>query len=216
MKKIYFPMMMTLSLSLLTACGKNSSSGSSSGSSTPAIQEQSSEGAYRAILRPFNNSLSGFLPTGAAEVKITGDNVLIKTYLDDDARVNHIQSIHTGTKCPEASDDKNADGIIDFSESMSAVGDILVPLDAEIGSAPEGAGIYPLGGGYTYSEESSLSKLETDVKSRTNQNLNLSGRVVLIHGVAPRTAIPASVSTKDALPPHSSVPIVCGILQRQN
>lgn len=201
-----------ITLVLLASCGGGG--GKSTSSRGPAVQEQTAEGSYRAILRPYNNSLSGFLPTGMAEIKIAGDTVSVKTFLDDDARVSHLQSIHTGTRCPDISDDKNGDGIVDIRESYAVTGNVLIPLDSDINTEAEGMGIYPTGGGYTYTEQASLSKLESDVKARVNQNLNLGGRVVLIHGVEAGTKMPETVAVKEGMTKQLSVPIVCGILQR--
>lgn len=213
--KSIVPLMFVFSLTLLAACGGGGGGSGGSGSNAPTIQEQTSEGSYRAILRPMNNSLSGFLPTGAAEMTITGDSVQMKTYLDDDAKVTHLQNIHVGTRCPNMSDDQNGDGLVDIEEAYGVVGKVLIPLDADINSAIEGEKIYPLGGGYTYTETASLSKLETDVKARTNENLNLGGRVVLVHGAASSTKMPATVATRDGMLMQASVPIVCGIIERK-
>ncbi len=213
--KSIVPLVLVFSITLLTACGGGAGGNGGSGSYAPTIQEQTSEGSYRAILRPMNNSLSGFLPTGAAEMTITGDSVQMKTYLDDDAKVTHLQKIHVGSRCPNMSDDQNGDGLVDIEEAYGVVGKVLIPLDADINSANEGEKIYPLGGGYTYTETASLSKLETDVKARTNENLNLGGRVVLVHGAASSTKMPATVATRDGMLMQASVPIVCGIIERK-
>ena len=214
--KLLAPLMLTLSVTLLTACGGGGGGGSSSGGGMgPAIQEQTAEGAYKAIVRPMNNSLSGFLPTGAAEITIQGDSVQMKTYLDDDAKVTHLQNVHIGSRCPTAADDRNGDGLVDIEEAYAVVGKVLIPLDADINSAVDGEKIYPLGGGFTYMETASLSKLESDVKARTEQNLNLGGRVVLMHGVAGGTKMPATVATRDGMLMQASVPIACGIIQRR-
>lgn len=217
MKKSLAPLMLTLGMTLLVSCGKDGGggSGNSGSSNSPAIQEQEAEGSYRAILRPMNNSLSGYLPTGAGEIKISGDAVSIKTYLDDDARVTHIQNIHVGSRCPDLSDDRNGDGLIDINESAAAVSGVLIPLDADVNSATEGEGIFPMGGGFTYAEQASLAKLSADVMARTNQALNLGGRAILIHGVAGGTTMPATVGTINDLPSQATIPIACGIIQRQ-
>lgn len=198
--------LLVLSVSILAvSCGKNG--GGSKARKTSTQSELVEEGTYKAILRPLNIHLSGFIPTGAAEIKIDGDNFVAKTLLDDDAQVPHMQSIHSGSRCPNASDDKNRDGVIDLTEAIKASGKVVVPLDNELNSADEGKGIYPVGSGFTYVEEASLTKLESDVKQRTGRNLNLKGRVVLIHGVAGHTPLPIKVK-------HSEVPVVCGILKK--
>lgn len=203
----------------LMSCGKNSD-GSKSGTqnsdhSEPRREEQTAEGTYRAIMRPMNNSLSGFLPTGATEVGIMNDQVIIKTYLDDDARVTHLQNIHTGSRCPSAQDDLNKDGLIDIKEAYKVVEKILIPLDADISSLEEGAGIYPLGGAFTYEESTPLLVLQNDVRKRVGENLNFDGRVVLIHGVNGATKISETVATKGEMLRQASIPIVCGILKRR-
>lgn len=206
-----------LSASLLISCGKDDKSSSSNSGiiRTPAFEEQAAEGSYRAILRPFNNHLSGFLPSGVAEIKISGDSVQVKTLLDDDARVVHMQSIHQGTVCPGIINDTNKDGLIDVAEAEVASGKVFISLDGNLNSEEEGAGLYPFGGDFTYVENASLSKFESDAKARTGQGLNLSGRVVLIHGVNGATKMPDSVATKGTMTRQASVPIACGILKRE-
>lgn len=212
-KNNLFVLTLLTSSLLFTSCGKDDDK-SSAGSLNPGIQEQQAEGSYRAILRPMNNSLSGFLPTGAANIKIIQNDVSVKTLLDDDARVAHIQSIHLSNRCPNSGDDSNGDGIIDINEAYKVTGEIFIPLDAGLDSAEDGQGVYPVGTGFTYVENTTLDRLETDTKSRTGQNLNLGGRVVLIHGVAAVTSMPATVATRNGLTQQASVPIACGILKR--
>ena len=197
-----------LSLSLIVACGK-SGGGSKSSSSQAALTEPQAEGNYRAILRPFNNHFSGFIPSGFAEINIAGDNLSFKTMLDDDARVIHMQSVHTGTRCPNASDDTNNDSYVDINEAYAVVGKVLVSLDSDLSSA---AGYYPLGGSYTYIEAASLKNLQSDVKSRTGENLSLTGRVVLLHGIDANTKLPSSFGTRDGMPQQASAPIACGVI----
>lgn len=202
-------------LLFMAACGSDKSGDSAGSHPNPALQEQQAEGSYRAILRPLNNSLSGFIPTGIAEIKVLGNDVSVKTLLDDDARVAHMQSIQLSTRCPEARDDRNGDGIIDIQEALQASGEVFIPLDADLSSADAGAGVYPVGSGFTYVESTTLDRLEGEARSRTGQNLNLAGRVVLIHGVSQGTKMPATVASTGNLAPQASVPIACGILQRQ-
>ena len=208
-----------LTLFVLTSCGKNGGSSSSSnneGTADNSIVKQESEGSYRALLRPFNNHLNGFLPTGVAEIEVRGDQISVKTLLDDDGRVMHMQSVHIGNRCPiTGRDDKNGDTYVDIKEMEAITGKVLFPLDGNLNSAEEGAGQYPVGRGFTYIKTASLSKLEGDVKSRTGQNLNLEGRVVVIHGVDPRTQIPDTFAVIDNLTKQASAPIACGILKRE-
>jgi hypothetical protein len=211
----YFFSLFSLASLFVVSCGKHQEGRNTSSPKLPQIEEQEIQGTYKAILRPLNNHLSGFIPTGSAEINIGGDRVVIKTLLDDDASVTHLQNIHLGTRCPDSSDDKNNDGLIDRDEAYRVVGDIFIPLDADLSSATEGQGIYPIGSSFTYVEATSLSALKRDTRGRTGQNLHLSGRVILIHGVADSTQLPSTVKDKNGLSPQASIPIGCGILKRR-
>ena len=212
--KNYLAPIMIVTISLITACGKDGGGSGGKSGSTPRIQEQQAQGGYRAILRPINNSLSGFLPTGVAEIKIDGEEVRVRTLLEDDARVPHMQSIHAGTRCPTEADDRNKDGLVDIKEIESASGKVFIPLDGDLSTAEVGAGIYPSGSGFTYNETTELALLEQDTKERTGQNLNLGGRVVMIHGVATGTKMPTTVAVKEGMSQQASIPIACGVIQR--
>ena len=182
----------------------------------PRPQEQVSEGFYRAILRPVNGRLSGFIPTGVAEISIRADVVEVKTLLDDDAKVAHRQAIQMGTSCPGLSNDANNDGVIDIAEATNSSGTVFIPLDSDLNSAALGTGVYPVGSGFTYTEKASLQELEADVRELTGQNLNLAGRVILVHGVAGETSLPETVATLENHPRSATVPVACGILKRLN
>ena len=199
---------------ILTACGKENSDKNQVIKTAPQLEEQPSEGNYRAILRPINNQLSGFLPTGTAEITISEDNVKVQTLLDDDAKVTHIQKIQKGTRCPDQSDDLNNDGLIDMDEAYKASGEALIPLDDDLNEADLGSDIYPAGSGFTYTKNATLSRLENDVRTRTGENLNLGGRVILIHGAARGTKVPSTISLREGLFPQASIPVACGVLVR--
>lgn len=205
-----------LALTLLPSCGKKNQSSRISQTQTvqdPLVIEASPEGSYRAILRPLNNQLSGFLPSGIAEIKISNDSVAVKTLLDDDARVIHRQSIHIGSVCPRNDEhDLNQDGLIDIVEAYQASGEVYIPLDSDLNSAEAGSSVYPMGGNFTYIENASLKKMMEDVKFRTGHGLMLNERVVLIHGVDEMTKLPESVATINGIPKQTSIPIACGIL----
>jgi hypothetical protein len=175
--------------------------------------EQNSVQHFRGILRPINNQLSGFLPTGIAEVKIINDKIEVKTLLDDDAKVIHIQSIHLGNRCPEQIDDKNVDGLIDIEEAHFASGNIYIPLDSDLNSELLGQGNYPMGGGYTYFETASLKAISKDLESR-NQTLDFLNRVVLIHGTYSKSDLPGTIETLGIYPVEKSLPIACGVLRK--
>jgi len=211
MKKIYFPIFTVLSL-IISSCGKDNKS--SQKNTSQEFEEQQSHGVYRAILRPLNNHLSGFLPTGKAIVEIDKQQIQISTHLDDDAKVLHIQSIQNGTRCPSLNDDTNQDGILDIEEVTAVAGEVLIHLDGSLDGGPEGDGLYPWGSGFSYKKRADLPVIENEIRLRTKKNLALADKVVMIYGVSKNTPLPETVATRSQLPKDSSIPVVCGVLSK--
>jgi hypothetical protein len=211
MKKIYFPIFTVLSL-IISSCGKDNKS--SQKNTSQEFEEQQSQGLYKAILRPLNNHLSGLLPTGKAFVEIDKQQIQISTYLDDDAKVLHRQSIQDGTRCPRLNDDLNQDGILDIEEATAIAGEVLIHLDGSLDGGLEGDGLYPWGSGFTYKKRAELSDIENEIRLRTKKNLSLDGRVVMIYGVSKNTLLPYTVATRSQLPKDSTIPVVCGVLKK--
>jgi hypothetical protein len=53
------------------------------------------------------------------------------------------------------------------------------------------------------------------VRSRLKQNLNLAGRIILMHGVNGGTPLPETVQTMGTMLKQASIPIVCGVIARE-
>lgn len=214
-----------LSLTVLIACGKNG--GGKSIRQMEAETEPLSDGVYHAVLRPFNTQASGYLPTGTATFNIRGDNFSAKTLLDDNALINHRQSVHLGTRCPNnAMDDRNGDGFVDYAEALAVVGGVLIPLDNDLSSQQAGAEIYPQKTGFSYNKSTSLSRLNADlwqadenpadeiVKIASGSALGINNRVVLIHGAAFKTTFPTSLAARAGEAANVSLPIACGVIKK--
>jgi hypothetical protein len=199
-------------LFILISCGKGVSD-ERSDLLIPQYDNQEENLHYRGILRPINNHLSGFLPSGLAEVIIKNEELEAKTLLDDDAKVIHLQSIHLGNRCPEITDDKNSDGHIDINEAILASGEVYIPLDGDLNSANLGKEIYPMGGGYTYTKRASLKRISQDLWSR-NLSLQFANKVVLIHGTYKINNLPTTIATNGISPVEKSLPIACGVLRK--
>lgn len=220
-----------LCLLTLVSCGGDSGGSSNNnhnnGATNPGPNEereeiQEVEGTYKAILRPYNFNLSGFIPNGVTDIKISGDDIQVSSWLDDSANVTHMQNIHVGTKCPEPEHDTNKDGYVDMMESMNVSGKILIPLDSDI-SAQEIGGVYPKGN-FTYFQKVSLAEMMNDLqqldpnpadhtaKLATNNALNLAGRVIIVMGA--KKTLPGTVSSFNGQAKELSVPIACGIIER--
>jgi hypothetical protein len=198
------------------SCGKEKEKSKSTISINDELEVQSLEGHYRAIIRPINNSLSGWIPSGMAQIKILGDTFEVQTWLEDAAPNVHHQNIHLGTECP-ISNDLNMDGFVDVKEMIPTTKEILIPLDDQLDSVAIGVGIYPSGRTYQYNQKASLSKLMGElhqtILSPTKQ-LKLAGKIILIHGASPTTSLPNSVATIEGRTGQETVPIACGVLEK--
>jgi hypothetical protein len=211
MKKIFLFIIIN-SLIICTSCGNKDKK--TNKNSSQSFEETNLEGNYRAILRPLNNHLSGYLPTGLAEIEIKDGQLVVSTLLDDDAKVLHIQSIQDGTKCPSFSDDQNQDGVIDIEEATSIAGEVLINLDGALDGAIEGDGLYPWGSGFYYKKSAEIAAIENEIRLRTRKKLSLTDRVVMIYGVSKTTILPETVATRLELPTNSTIPVVCGVIKK--
>jgi hypothetical protein len=213
------------SLLALAACGGSGGDGGNSSDGASHQEMQETEGEYRAILRPLNNNLSGWIPNGKIDIRISGDSFEVKSWLDDSANVVHIQSVHAGFRCPTAEDDRNADGVVDYTEAMAVSKPVLIPLDANLNSQRDGMNMFPRGN-FNYFQKASLQNLMDDltavdnnssdhiVKLNPAKTLDLAGRVIMVHGVMSNRPLPGSIGQVSGLSPHASIPIACGVIER--
>jgi hypothetical protein len=206
-----------LSLILLTSsCGNKDDKDDPVNISAPIVTGEL-VGNYKAIMRPINTSVNGWLPTGAAEIYVNDQQINIKTYLDDDTKVTHIQSIHQGIRCPTINDDSNGDGFIDALEAEQVVGNVMIPLDGDISSPEAGQGVYPKGKSFTYFESAPLVKLiqNHSLNNLLDNSFHVEGRVVQMHGTSDINRVPPTVAEVNGQPRNLSIPIACGIIKRR-
>jgi len=205
MKVLFF-----IVLGLLVACGKKE--GDDSINSVTTLDEQFNEpsldGNYRAVIRPINTTASKIV-SGAADIKIAGDQVTINLVVDDAPTVKHIQTIRSGTSC-NLNGDSNQDGLVDAIEAEGHAGEPLISLDNDIDSTFEVNDHFPQGSSYTYSETGSVSAIQ----NRLGRPLVLEGKIIIIHGVSDMTPLPVTVQGKELKSAHLELPIACGIIER--
>lgn len=208
-KKI-LPLLCMLSLASCGGGGGGSSSSGSGPGNPPPPQEEveNLEGSYKAILRPYNFTVSGWIPNGVSDIKVVGNQLEIKSWLDDSSNVTHMQNIHLGTKCPDAEHDANRDGFVDFNESMRVSGNVLLPLDSDL-SSQDASGVFPKGN-FTYYQKASVASIVATI----NRGFNLEGKVIIVMGAAADRNLPVTVSTVNGQTKELSVPIACGVIQR--
>lgn len=223
--KKMIPFVMGACLLTLVACGSDDDN-----DSNIQVQEQvqEEEGTYQVTLSPLNTNVA---PTtsGTGNITIMGDEVKMDMAVSGSpAFTKHMQYIYTGTSCPTAASDTNADGYVDAIEASAQVGSMLIPLDGSIETQTSGMNSFPIAsasGDYSWSESASLTLMMADLMApdldtadmlaKLNGGaLNLTGRVVVIHGVTANTSIPATVQTAGTMPANSTLPIACGVITR--
>ncbi len=239
--KEFFSIALPLSgLILFTACGKaaNDKSPRMMVSTDPqtgevdqtTMEQQPDEGIYKAVFKPLNSALSGET-TGTIEVRIEGDDFFVESRVaGSPIAVKHLQNIFSASKCPDETSDINQDGIIDIQEAISHTGKILLPLDSDLSEQLDGIEYGPISnnaGNFVYRRSTTLSRVlaglrsvdpdprDSIIKLNPHEELNLSGRVVMVHGIKHTTPLATEIAGYGPFTAEQSLPIACGILVRQ-
>ena len=165
----------TALLLLLVSCGNDKSSSKSSAAdvTTRATAETESldtlgpDSLYNAKFMTLNPQVNGTIP-GSATIRRQNDKVFayIRIFAGA-AGAWHPQNIYIGDRCPTMADDENRDGFIDIIEGNKVWGNVLIPLDADIGSQNGGKNFYPLGdmsGSYFYERLTSFKRMINDLQ----------------------------------------------------
>jgi len=141
----------------------------------------------------------------------------------------HSQNVYLSSECPTEKHDANNDGFIDSLEAASVLGEVLIPLDDDLGSQEEGRGVFPESdalGSYTYYKETSFSKMMADLfspdldtednlrKLQVGQEFVLEGKVIVLFGVREEVYLPGSVRSIGQNSDRAFLPIACGKLTR--
>ena len=221
------PMMSLCLLLAFVSCQSDSGNSTKSDNQNELIQLD--EGLYVASLTPLNTSVSP-AALGAFIFSIQGDKAdATINVITAPTGVAHPQFIYVGDKCPTAADDTNSDTFLDALEGIAVFGQILIPFDGNLNSQDEGSLLFPSSddiGAYQYLRSASLAKLLEDLKLpdpdttdsiaklAAGEELNLAGRVLVIHGVSADTVLPDTVGTIQGAPNTLTLPIACGIISR--
>lgn len=146
--------------------------------------------------------------TGTATFTIDGDHLTVEVEASGLApNMAHAQHIHAGDVCPGPDADTNNDGFVDVIEGVPFYGAILLPLDDNL--ADTAANTFPMAdaqGNISYSATASISEIETAL----GEDLALSARHVVQHGVGPNVTVPSTVQSLGDLPAAATVPVNCG------
>lgn len=147
-----------------------------------------------------------------------------------DPGVKHFQFVLTSDKCPTLESDLNNDSIIDLSELLAVSGNVLVPLDSDLGDQLSGMDFGPISnesGDYVYRRSTyrfdfweDLTSYDPDFfdqisKISEDEKFQLYNRVLVILGVGSFRTLPTSVSNPWNLPLELTIPIGCGTIEVQ-
>jgi hypothetical protein len=209
----------TCMMGIIGSCGSDGDNGNSS-----LQEEQQQEGEYRVVLSPLNSDITG-VPSGSGEFSLLGNDFRAVMNVSLAGGTGHIQLITTGSACPDNTSDANGDGWIDVVEAINVTGGALIPLDRDLSSQAAG-GFFPEGANYNYDESVSYSLMLSDlklpdsddsdifVKLGADEDLNLEGKTVLVHGVPETQDLPPTVSGAADLSAQATLPILCGVITR--
>ncbi len=230
------PLLMGLSIFLLAACGEKSQRNihKAMGSVQEGGEDNQSQvlqGNYRVRFTALNPELSenleahlvGEIRDDEVKVSIRGMNMA--------EGISHPQFLYEARSCPTMDDDTNEDGVLDQVEVLEATEGILVPFDDDLTEQISATNVFPMSsseGSYEYEEKASLSAMlrdlrETDenfddhyIKLSEDEELELEGKIVILHGVSATALLPQTVASEGELAVHETVPIACGVVERIN
>lgn len=187
-----------------------------------ATPEDLTDRTFTARLSAVNADLLDSTPSGEATVEVRGDSLIVTVEATGlPPGMPHLQHFHgfedgSPASCPGAEADDNGDGIIDVTETAAMAGTTMVPFHGDPTTMEIDADTYPRAddqGAYTYRHAVALQPLRSAFQDKFAGDLDLSRRVVFIHGVPADQALPETVETKAGLPAHATLPIACGPLQ---
>lgn len=191
-----------------------------------AQSDHASESApkvYSAQLQPLNGKVTGARTSGIARFTVRGDSLTISINVRNaPASMTHLQHFHGFTDdrdaaCAKQDADANNDGVVDLMETEPKSGTTMVPFTDDPVSMEVVTDSYPkanAGGSYHYSKTVSLSALEKAFSEKfSGQQLDLSHRVVYIHGVPSDTKLPSTAASLGTIPAQVTLPIACGTIE---
>lgn len=202
----------------LVGCDSAFNSPQAESSRTVIANAHGGDAEYVAVLRPLNAEMNRRGVTGKAEIIVSGGDAPVISF-DLDARglapgITHIQHVHAADACPTSADDTNRDGVVDLVEGVPVYGGILINLDDDLSVQ---GGTFPMAdrrGKVDYYEAVGAGALIADIRSAgalgPDENLNLDGRHIVVHGVAADTELPPTVQSIGSIPAQVTLPVACG------
>jgi len=177
---------------------------------------------YVAKLVPLNAKAAGGEARGEARFAVSGDTLTIEVNAQGlPPGMAHMQHLHgfvdgRNATCPGANADVNHDGVVDLRETEAAAGVTLVPLNGDPATLKIASDTYPVAskdGKIRYTQRVSLKALDAAMaKADHDASVDLGERVLFLHGVPDRTALPRTAASLPGVPAQMTLPIACGKL----
>lgn len=204
---------------MLASCGKGFDL-------NPAPKDDLESGRFFSNLRSLNTKIGRY--GGWVSITISDNQFWVRIKVTGPKTESmHAQYLHSNAICPDMNDDTNGDGFLDFLEANAVSGPILIPLDSDLKSQFKGLNIFPKMNRsfYYYSEACNTSLMMEDlrqsdqyssdmmIKLKSDEELGLRRRVIMIYGTNEDRFLPPSVASFQGYPSQASIPIACGVIE---
>ena len=178
---------------------------------------------YVAKLTPLNADKIGTSANGTANLEIVDGKLNVTIDLTGlSPNLMHLQHYHgfidgKDATCPTAAADANGDGYIDLIETEPTSGVTMLPFHAHPATLEIATDTYPVAdksGAAHYTHTDDVATLDKALKEKLKATgLELSKRVIIIHGVPTDTKLPDTVKSLPVVPAQITIPVACGKIE---
>lgn len=175
---------------------------------------------YSAKLIALNADKIGTSASGTANLEIIDGKLSVSIDVTGlTPGLMHLQHFHgfpdgNDVACPTFQQDKNGDGYIDLIETEPVAGTTMLPFHAHPATLEIPNDTYPVAdntGAASYRHSDSVAELEKALKEKFKAPvLDLSKRVIFVHGVAKDAKLPETVKSLPGVPAQVTLPVACG------
>ena len=178
---------------------------------------------YVAKLAPLNADKIGTSASGTANLEIVDGKLNVTIDLIGlSPNLMHLQHYHgfidgKDATCPTAAADANGDGYVDLIETEPTSGVTMLPFHAHPATLEIATDTYPVAdksGAAHYTHTDDVATLDKALKEKLKATgLELSKRVIIIHGVPTDTKLPDTVKSLPGVPAQITIPVACGKIE---
>lgn len=176
---------------------------------------------YKADIKPLNTDKIGTQPNGQATFEVDGDKLTINIKMKGvPPNIEHWEHFHGFPDGKQANcaiqheSDRKHDGYIDLGDTEKNSGTTMVPFNDDPAKMNIPTNTYPKAdakGEYNYTKVVSLKELNKKFgETYKGKKIDLSKRVIYVHGVPTSHELPSSVESLGTIPAHTTLPIACG------